>query len=63
MVPCTTRRRVPKWAAYREQIQSIIAQRPDVTLQQLKDELQTDLSRQTLCVALKKLKLTIQKKS
>lgn len=61
--PCTTRRRVPRWAAYREQIQAIVAQRPDITLQELKDELQTDLSRQTLCVALKKLKLTFKKKS
>jgi len=61
--PATTRNRIPKWAAYRERIEAIIAERPDITLQELKDELRTDLSRQTLCKALKKLKLTFKKKS
>lgn len=61
--PATTRKRVPKWAPLKDDIERIIAERPDITLQELKDELQTDLSRQTLCVALKKLKLTFKKKS
>jgi transposase len=60
--PATTRRRVPLWAAHRERIEQAIAERPDMTLQELKEELQTDLSRQTLCTALQKLKLTLKKK-
>jgi len=62
IAPATTRRRVPRWAIYREQIEQIIAESPDVTLQELKDELQTELSRQTLCTALRRLKLTLKKK-
>jgi len=61
--PCTTRRRVPRWHAYREQIQKLIAERPDLTLQELKEALDTSLSRSTLCVALQKLRLTLKKKS
>ena len=61
--PAATRNRIPKWAVHRERIEAIIAERPDITLQELKDELRTDLSRQTLCKALKKLKLTFKKKS
>ena len=61
--PCTTRRRTPKWAAYREQIEQLIAEQPDMTLRELKEALGTDLTRQTLCVALRKLKLTLKKKS
>ena len=62
IAPCTTRRRTPKWAVYREQIQKHVAERPDMTLQELKDALRTELSRQTLCTALQKLKLTLKKK-
>ena len=61
--PLLTRRRTPKWDAYREQIVELIAQRPDMTLQELKDELETTLSRQTLCTALANLKLALKKKS
>jgi transposase len=60
--PATTRQRVPRWAVYHECIEQIIAESPDVMLQELKDELQTELSRQTLCTALRKLKLTLKKK-
>ena len=42
--PATTRRRVPEWAVYRERIEQIIAKTPDITLQELKDKLQTKLS-------------------
>jgi transposase len=62
IAPCTTRRRTPKWAPLRKQIEKYIAQRPDMTLQELKDALGTELSRQTLCTALRKLKLTLKKK-
>lgn len=60
--PCTTRRRTPAWAVYREQIEKLIAEQPDMTLQELKEALNTDLSRQTLCNALRKLKLTLKKR-
>jgi transposase len=53
---------VPRWAVHREHIEQIIAESPDITLQELKHELQTDLSRQTLCTALRRLKLTLKKK-
>jgi transposase len=61
--PLLTRRRTPKWEAYRERIVQLIDERPDMTLQELKDELQTSLSRQTLCTALAQLKLALKKKS
>jgi transposase len=61
--PLLTRRRIPKWEAYRERIVELISARPDMTLQELKDELQTSLSRQTLCTALARLKLALKKKS
>lgn len=44
-------------------MQEIIRRKPDLTLRELKAELQTDLSIQTLCTALKRLRLTIKKKS
>jgi transposase len=61
--PLLTRRRTPKWEPLRERMLAILAQRPDLTLQELKDELETDLSRSTLCAALAKLRLTLKKKS
>jgi transposase len=61
--PCTTRRRTPQWAKYREQIVELITAQPDMTLQELKDALGTSLCRQTLCTALQQLKLTLKKKS
>ena len=59
--PCTTRRRIPKWEPYREQIKKLIAERPDMTLRELKEAVRTDLTRQTLCVALRQMKLTMKK--
>ncbi len=60
--PLTTRKRTPRWAVYQQDIERLIAEQPDMTLQELKDALGTELSRQTLCTALKKLKLTLKKK-
>src|SRR5215212_3154981 len=54
-------RRTPKWEPLRERMLTIVAARPDLTLQELKDELETDLSRSTLCLALQKLRLTLKK--
>jgi transposase len=61
--PATKRRRTPKWAAEAERIQNIIAQRSDLTLEELQAELNTSLSTATLCRALRRLRLTLKKKS
>ena len=61
--PLLTRNRTPEWVVHTEQIKEIYAERPDTTLSELKAELGTKLSRGTLCVALKKLRLTFKKKS
>lgn len=58
-----TRNRQPKWAPLAPQIKQAIATRPDMTLKELKAELKTELDVGTLCRALKKLKLTLKKKS
>lgn len=61
LAPCTKRRRIPEWAPLAEPIERCLAQQPDLTLQELKDVLGTMLSRQTLCRALARLKLTLKK--
>jgi transposase len=62
LAPATTRQRVPKWAAEADRILAIQREKPDLTLRELKAELGTTLSVQTLCRALQKLKLTLKKK-
>jgi transposase len=59
--PLLTRRRVPRWEVHRERIFELIAERPDMTLRELKEALATPLCLQTLCVALAKLKLALKK--
>ena len=61
--PATRRRRTPKWVAEADAIQATIVRQPDLTLTELKAELQTSLSRATLCRALRQLRLTLKKKS
>jgi transposase len=61
--PCLTRKRVPKWAPQAQNIQAAIRRKPDLTLKELRAELKTDLSVQTLCRALQALRLVIKKKS
>lgn len=61
--PKLTRDRDPEWRVYQDQIIAIYESKPDTTLAELKAELGTDLSVSTLCVALKRLKLTFKKKS
>lgn len=61
--PLLKRRRVPLWASLTDRMREIISQKPDLTLRELKAELQTGLSVPTLCVALQRLRLTIKKKS
>lgn len=59
--PLLTRNRTPEWAVHSDQIKEIYALRPDTTLEELKAELGTELSKSTLCVGLRKLKLTFKK--
>ena len=63
VAPLTTRSRTPKWHAIRDDIRRVVEEQPDLTLAELKEELGTDLSKTTLCVALQKMKLTLKKKS
>ena len=60
--PCTTRNRIPTWQKEAERIKATVAESPDLTLGELRTELQTELSVSTLCRALQKLKLTFKKK-
>ena len=61
--PATTRRRRPLWADDADRIRVAIKEAPDLTLSELKARLQTPLSLTTLCRALRRLKLTLKKKS
>ena len=61
--PFLKRRRVPLWAAFAHHIKDVIKRKPDLTLEELKRELGTDLSVPTLCTALQRLRLTLTKKS
>ena len=62
VAPCLTRRRTPLWAPLADRMREVIRHTPDLTLRELKAELQTELSVQTLCTALKRLRLTVKKK-
>jgi transposase len=62
VAPTRSRRRTPRWAAEADRIREAIAEKPDRTLRELKAHLQTGLSVQTLCRALRSLKLTLEKK-
>lgn len=61
--PATKRKRTPKWAAEAERIRAATEKTPDLTLDELRTELGTSLSRSTLCRALRRLRLTLKKKS
>ena len=60
--PLKTRNRVPEWHAIKDMIISLTEENPDQTLNELKERLNTHLSRSTLCIALKALKLSFKKK-
>lgn len=59
--PLMTRNRVPEWSPLKEKIIESTERYPDQTLAELKARLNTHLSRTTLCVALKALKLSFKK--
>ena len=63
IAPCLTRRRTPLWAPLADRMLELIRHKPDLTLRELKAELKTDLSVQTLCTALQRLRMTNKKKS
>ena len=63
IAPATTRRRIPEWTKEADAIRAAIERTPDLTLDELKAELGTELSRTTLCRALQVLRLTLKKKS
>jgi transposase len=50
------RRREPRWTEHADQIEELMEKNPELTLRELKEALQTDLSVQTLCRALKHLR-------
>jgi transposase len=61
VAPATKRNRKPAWAPYAEQLQRIVAAKPDATLAEIQVGLPRRFSRSTICVALKRLKLTLKK--
>lgn len=61
LAPATTRNRVPQWAKEADQIKAAIERQPDLTLDELKVELGTKLSRSTLGRALQALRLSLKK--
>lgn len=61
--PATTKRRTPRWRAIEAEIRQAVADQPDLTLKELQAQLGTELCVQTLCNALRILKLTLKKKS
>jgi transposase len=59
--PLKTKKRTPQWAVHAEQIVELISRTPDLTLGELREKLQTMLSKVTLCRALQHLRLTLKK--
>jgi transposase len=53
----------PKWHAYADRLTRLVEQQPDITLRELRERLQVEVSLQTLSVALRRLKYTLKKKS
>lgn len=53
----------PKWHAYADRMRSLVEERPDITLRELRDALGVEVSIQTLSAALLTLKYTFKKKS
>ena len=63
VVPRSSRNhRQPKWLAVADQLQALVGQRPDITLQELRNALGGTLSIQTLARALRQLQMTFKKK-
>ena len=52
----------PRLAAHAERLENLVEQRPDATLQELREALGVQASVPTLCRALQHLRLTVKKK-
>ena len=61
VAPHRTKKRTPQWAVHAERIVELIGRTPDLTLGELREQLQTALSKVTLCRALQHLRLTLKK--
>jgi transposase len=53
----------PKWRAYASRMTRLVQERPDMTLRELREALDIEVSLQTLSVALRTLKFSFKKKS
>jgi transposase len=53
----------PKWHAYQDRLIAVMRHQPDITLRELREQLDVEVSLQTLSVALRRLKYTLKKKS
>ena len=63
IVPRSSRNsRQPKWLAVADQMQTLVEQKPDITLRELREALGDTLSIQTLSRALRQLQMTFKKK-
>ena len=63
IVPRSSRnRRQPKWLAVADRLQALVEEKPDITLQELRNALGETLSIQTLSRALRQLQMTFKKK-
>ena len=54
--------RQPKWLPHAGRIRELLAEKPDITLKELRDKLGVDISIQTLSRALRQLQYTFKKK-
>ena len=61
--PSATRKRKKIWEPFADRIVAITKKHPDYTLQELQTELGEEISKVSLCRALKSLKMTLKKKS
>lgn len=62
IAPRVRRRPAPRWAAHASALQSLVEQRPDATLEELRQALGVPISLSSLCRALQRLRLTVKKK-
>ena len=53
----------PRLTAHEERLRELVEQRPDATLEELRQALDVPTSRASLCRALQRLRLTVKKKS
>lgn len=57
------KKKPPIWRAFEDQIRALVKAQPDMTLAELRTKLGVQVSLQTLCNALRAMRLTFKKKS